>query len=217
MQLKTLLKSSVLALSSLYLTGALAGDTIAQSLQIYTHFFRIVGRPTWLLELRDVESGQVFPYIFDVKDNDNFWIAFTKEHSYQVVASEVSFDDCKIHNFCHLENGILKGKSMFIRITGTLSPNRYASSCHVQKFSGTQFVIVKRPDIILTAAPPGTPVSPGTPTTPPPIQGSLQSIAQNPLVKSIVGGPTGAPPAAAPSAPAGPVSAKGIAGITAGK
>lgn len=213
MKLKILLNSMTLGFASLYLTSALAGDSIAQSLQIYTHFYRIVGSPTWLLELRDVESGQVFPYMFDVKNNDNFWIAFSKEHSYQVVASEVSFDDCKIHNFCNLESGVLRGKSMFIRISGTLSPNRYASSCHVQKYSDNQFVVVKKPAPAPVTSQPPAPLSSATPTTPPPIQSSLQSIAQNPIVKNIVGSaPQSTAPASAPSsAPAGPAQAKSLA------
>ena len=35
-----------------------------QTLQIYTHFQTFIGKPTWLLIVRDVETGLVSPYIF---------------------------------------------------------------------------------------------------------------------------------------------------------
>jgi len=128
-----------------------AGDAIAQTLQIYTHFKLIEGKPSWLLILRDQESGQVFPYLFDVKQNDNFWVAFSKEHDYKVTASEVKFGPCAvIHNFCHLQDGVLSGKSMYVTLSGVISPNRQTAHCHVTTYNDTHFYVVRPEDIAQT-------------------------------------------------------------------
>lgn len=173
-----------------------AFESIAQSLQIYTHFKCVVDKPSWLLELRDMESGQVFPYLFDIHDNDNFWVAFSKEHSYRVVASEIHFGrEAVIHNFCHLEDGVLRGKSMFITLSGVISPDRRTTTCHVEKYSDTHFTIVKPEDV----APP-TPVTQTTTTTT--TTTAAPSLLQKPTqaVNQVTS-------AAAPQTPAAPTTA----------
>lgn len=109
---------------------------MGQTLLIQTHFSDVVGKPEWLLVVRDVQSGVVLPYLYEIKNNDNFWIAFTAGRTYRVTASTLKFGPyAKIHNFCGLENGILTGKSMSISLTGELSPNPNSFKCHVSQFS----------------------------------------------------------------------------------
>lgn len=182
-------------------------DSIAQVLQIYTHFHCVVDKPSWLLELRDLQSGQVFPYLFDVKNNDNFWVAFTKEHDYEIVASEMKFGRCaEIHNFCHLENTVLCGKSMYITLSGVISPDRRTTSCHVLKYSSMQFTIAK-PEVVVTTSQPPPPIPEAPPGTTP-----LQAVMQ----AATSGAPPPPPQASGPkttiSAPSGggPASAKSL-------
>lgn len=216
MKIRRLLRLGILGLATAgYLPTVFAGDSIAQSLQIYTHFTSIVGHPSWLLELRDVESGQVFPYLFDIKNNDNFWIAFSKEHSYRIVASQVKFGRFhEIHNFCNLEDGVLRGKSMFITLTGTIAPDRSRSSCHVEKYSDTHFIIVKPEDV---APPP--PTQSNQSQNPAQLQNAIQSITSNPLVSGVIGQPKAASapaPAAGGGAQGGaaaPAQAKSLATV----
>lgn len=116
----------------LYPLAAVGGET----LQIATHFDDIMGSPTWLLILRDVNSGEVFPYLFDIKNNNNYWVAFTTGRSYRVTASTLTFGPyAKIKNLCNLENGILNGKSLGISLSGTLSPNPHQFRCRVMPYN----------------------------------------------------------------------------------
>jgi hypothetical protein len=116
------------------ITTALAA-TVGQTFQISTRFSNVYGKPIWLFIVREVETGKVRPYIFDITQRNNFWIAFTEGHSYRITVSELKFGPyAKIHNFCRLQNGILTGKSMTINITGELSPNPRSFKCNVIKF-----------------------------------------------------------------------------------
>lgn len=129
----------------LFCLGAVnAQQNIAQTLSIYTHFKTIVDKPTWLIILRDIQSGEVLPYLFDIRQNENFWLAFSKEHAYRVTASVLKFGAyASINNFCGIENGILHGKSMYITVTGVISPDSKTSKCHVIKFNQQQFPIAE--------------------------------------------------------------------------
>lgn len=114
----------------------------AQTLQINTHFDSVHGKPEWLLIVRDLESGRVLPYLFDIKNNDNFWIAFTSSRSYKVTVSDLKFGQSTVlHNFCHLE-GINIGKSMMISLRGKLYPDRNKIICDVMKYGDIPFPIV---------------------------------------------------------------------------
>lgn len=150
-KIKKLLRDSAMKISHLFSTLCLSSipfcafsqDQIAQTLNISTHFTSIVDKPSWLLELRDMESGLVLPYLFDIRNNDNFFFAFSKEHSYRVVASVLKFGPyATIKNFCKLESGVITGKSMLISITGVLSPDPRKTFCRVNKFSQRIFTIV---------------------------------------------------------------------------
>ncbi|MBV8801533.1 MAG: hypothetical protein JO131_00955, partial [Gammaproteobacteria bacterium] len=52
--------------------SALAGSDIGETLNIYTQFKQFVGKPSWLLIIRDVETGLISPYIFDIRNNENY-------------------------------------------------------------------------------------------------------------------------------------------------
>jgi hypothetical protein len=112
--------------------SALAENQLGQTISIYTQFRHFVGKPTWLLIIRDVESGLVSPYIFDIRNNENYWIAFTYGHTYRVTVSNLSFGTyAKIPNFCGLENGILSGKSQHITLKGVLTPDPKTIKCFI--------------------------------------------------------------------------------------
>jgi len=116
---------------------------INQTIQINTHFDKINGKPTWLLIIRDMQSGQVLPYVFDIRNNDNFWVAFSSERSYKITVSNLKFNDCiAINNFCHLQDGVISGKSMFITLSGKLTRNRNSVTCHIMKYAGEPFTVV---------------------------------------------------------------------------
>jgi len=127
------------------LSQAQPANPFGQVIQIYTHFDReIVGKPTWVLILRDVDTGQVLPYLYDVRDQDNFWIALSFGRNYRIVESLMKFypSGRKIKNFCGIEDGILKERSLYITLTGRLSANRYSSNCQVMYSKGTNFYVV---------------------------------------------------------------------------
>jgi hypothetical protein len=144
MKLFCSLKLYCLSFFILLTSLAHAEGKVAQTLSITTHFKSIVGNPVWLLELRDAESGQVLPYIFDIKNQNNFWMAFSKERSYRVKASVLKFGSyVRVNNFCYLEDGVLTGKSMYISLTGTIAPGLKRTRCHVIKFNQPEFSIAK--------------------------------------------------------------------------
>lgn len=143
MAIKKLCRLFLMSMSLFMPLHSYADNELGQVIQINTHFKSIIGKPTWLLIVRDVESGQILPYMYEVKNNDNYWIAFTVGRSYRIVASNLTFGPyAKIHNFCNMENGILDGKSMWVTLTGDLSPNPKSFRCHVTKYPDTSFTIV---------------------------------------------------------------------------
>lgn len=112
-------------------------DGLGETLQINTHFNSIAGKPTWLLIVRDVTNGQVLPYLFDIRNQDNYWIAFTVGHAYRITRSALTFGTyASISNFCHLEDGIITGRSMFITLTGDLTPIAKSSHCQITSYAG---------------------------------------------------------------------------------
>ncbi len=141
------LRKFMLAISlTLFSFASQAQNSIdqTQTFQIYTHFQSVLGHPTWLLILRDVETGLVSPYVFDIRNNDNFWLALSYGHHYRVTNSSLKFGKyAVIHNFCHLENGILSYQSMFITLTGVVTPDPETSNCYVKQYKDINFTIVK--------------------------------------------------------------------------
>lgn len=124
---------------------AQADSGLGQVLQIGTHFRTLYGTPTWLLIVRDVDTGLVTPYQFDIHKEDNYWIAFTYGHSYRITASSLTFGNfAKINNFCNLENGILVGQSMVISLTGVLAPVKKGYLCNVYKYKDIPFTMTSQ-------------------------------------------------------------------------
>ena len=127
-------------------------DGVGQTIQIYTQLHSFIGRPSWLLIIRDIDHNQNLPYLFDFNRGDNFWVAFTYGRNYVITVSNLQFAPYrewpyktrKINNFCQLEsNGrINKGQSMYITIKGDLTPNAGTFSCYVSKYPDTNFTIV---------------------------------------------------------------------------
>lgn len=131
---------------SCWFSWAIAQTPLGQTLQINTRFRSIIGKPTWLLIIRDIDTGVVVPYLFDIRNNQDFWVAFTFARDYQVTVSELKFGPfAVIHNLCHLENSILSGKSMILTLTGDLTPSRQTARCHVLKYNDNAFPIVTNP------------------------------------------------------------------------
>ena len=116
---------------------------LGQTIQIDTRLTVIWGQPIWLLELRNEETGKVLPYIFDFRQTENHWVAFSMGKVYRVVASTLTFGPyAKIHNFCGLESGILKEKSIQVRLRGELSPDPTQVKCYVRRYRDIPFTMV---------------------------------------------------------------------------
>lgn len=134
-------------LSLCLLSGSFANAALnqlpGQFLQINTYFHGVDGHPSWLLILRDVSSGVTLPYYYEVKNNDNYWIALSFAHTYRVTVSMLKFDEhTAITNFCHLEDGIISGESMYITVSGYLSADPNSSQCHVIRYKDVGLTVV---------------------------------------------------------------------------
>ena len=128
-------------------------DGLGQTIQIYTRFHSFVGKPSWLLMIRDLDHGQNIPYLYDIRKGNNFWLAFTYSRNYLISVSNLQIETYKsrfnkfklykIHDFCNLESDgrIIKGESMYITIEGNLTPNTGTFTCHVSKYLDTNFAI----------------------------------------------------------------------------
>lgn len=118
---------------------------LGQVIQIRTNLRSFVGKPTWLLIIRDVDHNQVIPYLYDIERGDNFWIAITYSRNYLITVSELTFNPYgrKINNFCELESmgAIQRGSSFQVHITGKLSPNPDTFNCNVLKYADANFNI----------------------------------------------------------------------------
>lgn len=127
----------------LFSVVAWASSPMGQAIQIYTQFKYFVGKPTWVLIIRDVDTGLVIPYIFDIRNNENYWVAFTYGHNYRITSSNLKFGTyAEISNFCGLEDGILSGTSMYMTLTGVLTPDVKTSKCFVHQYKNSSFTIV---------------------------------------------------------------------------
>lgn len=127
------------------------GDGLGQTIQIYTQLRSFVGRPSWLLIIRDIDHNQNIPYLYDFTQGDNFWLALTYGHNYLIEASTLQFAPYHrnpfttrvIHDFCHLESHgrIQRGESMYIMLKGNLAPGCHTYSCSVSKYLDDNFNI----------------------------------------------------------------------------
>lgn len=127
-------------------------EGVGQTIQIYTQLHSFIGKPSWLLIVRDLDHNQNLPYLFDIQTGNNFWVAFTYGRNYLITVSRLQFAPYRrwpyktrnINNFCDLEsNGrIIKGQSIYITIKGDLTPTRDTFTCHVSNYSDANFTIV---------------------------------------------------------------------------
>lgn len=121
-------------------------EGLGQTIQINTHFSSFAGKPSWLLIIRNVDSGQVSPYIYDVSREENFWLAFSYGRNYKITVSQMQLNPygAVINNFCGLVDGrIMKGESMIITLSGDLTPKRiWSIDCHVMRYPDGNFTIV---------------------------------------------------------------------------
>lgn len=143
----------LLSLSTIGYTQEINNDGLGQTIQIYTRFHSFVGKPSWLLIIRDLDNDQNVPYVFDITRGDNFWLVFTYGRNYLITVSNLQistfksryndFAEFKINDFCHLESHgrIIRGESMYITIEGDLSPDPNSISCHISKFADSRFTV----------------------------------------------------------------------------
>lgn len=121
-------------------------DDFGQTIQINTQLHSMLGHPSWLLVIRDLDHGQNIPYLYDFESGNNFWLAFTYGHNYLITASTLTFNPYQttVNNFCGLESRgrILRGQSLYITLTGDLTPRSATFNCRVLKTLDTNFTIV---------------------------------------------------------------------------
>lgn len=127
-------------------------EGLGQSIQINTRLNAFIGKPSWLLVVRDVDQGQNYEYLFDIRTGRNFWVVFTYARNYLILASNLQFSPYStnpyrvrfIHNFCHLESHgrIVRNESMTVNISGKLSPYEQTYRCDVMRYRDTKFTIV---------------------------------------------------------------------------
>lgn len=128
-------------------------NPLGQTIQIKTRFHSFVGKPSWLLVIRDVDNGIVYPYLYDITRGEDFFLAYTYSRNYLITVSRLQFSPYrtdpyrskKIENFCNLQsNGrIVRGQSIIINISGNLTPNTNTFTCHVLKYADTNFTVVQ--------------------------------------------------------------------------
>ena len=128
-------------------------DGIGQTIKIHTHLDSFIGRPSWLLMIRDIDHNQNVPYVYDFTDGNNFWLAFTYSRNYLIIASTLQFAPYKanpyrtrtIRNFCGLESSgrINRGISIHVTLTGNLTPDTNTFQCNVLRYADTNFTVVK--------------------------------------------------------------------------
>lgn len=125
-----------------------ADDGLGQLIHINTRFSSLVGRPSWLIVIRDIDHGQNLPFIYDITRSENAWVLATSGRNYEILASTLQFApyryDVKnnrytqrtVNNFCGLESRgrIIRGESMTITVSGRLTPNTNTFSCNVLRY-----------------------------------------------------------------------------------
>lgn len=134
--------ATLLAASSAYCQP---GNELGQTIQINTNLRSAISKASWTLIIRDIDHNQVIPYVYDIDQGNNYWMAFTYGRNYLVTVSELTFypSDRKIRNFCGLESmgAIQRGTSMQIHLSGKLSRNPDTFDCNVLKYSDSNFNI----------------------------------------------------------------------------
>jgi hypothetical protein len=118
---------------------------IGQTIQIQTRLHSFVGKPAWLIIIRDIDHNENLPYLYDFTTGTNYWITLTYGIDYLVTASELTFNPYgrTIKDFCNLESmgHIERGISMVVDLSGDLTPNTASYRCHIMKFKDSNFTI----------------------------------------------------------------------------
>jgi hypothetical protein len=146
MAIKNFCLAALLSLSVTAIAPSYAQDNpFGQTFQINTRLSSYTGKPSWLIIITDVQTGQVIPYLYDITENDSFRVNFTFAHAYRVTASELQFGppEGSIHNFCHLQNGIYRNESLVINLSGDLTIDGRTSECHVMRYKEYSFPITQ--------------------------------------------------------------------------
>lgn len=126
-----------------HVTHAQSITPFGQAIEIRTNLTTVAGNPSWILILRDIKNGGVFPYIFDFQKEENFWVAFSYSQLFRVTVSRLQFDDdSSISNFCNIENSTLSHESMTVVVKGVMSPTFSSPPCLVKTFKAVSFPIV---------------------------------------------------------------------------
>ncbi|OGT36598.1 MAG: hypothetical protein A3F12_08065 [Gammaproteobacteria bacterium RIFCSPHIGHO2_12_FULL_38_14] len=148
----------LISLSNAPLFAQADDQPLGQTIQIYTQFRYFTGKPSWLLVIRDLDHNENIPYLFDIYQGTNFWVAFTYSRNYLITISNLQFSPYgrpysqlrpyktrRINNFCNLESRgrIIRGKSIYITIKGDLTPYQ-TFKCYVSKYPDSNFTIVPR-------------------------------------------------------------------------
>lgn len=114
------------------------------TIEIRTRFSSFVGKPSWLLIIRDIDRGESYPYFFDVQRGENYWAVPTHGHNYLITVSNLriitydaydnQYKKYEVKDFCHLESRgrVIHGKSALITIDGRLSKNTNGYRCTIQ-------------------------------------------------------------------------------------
>lgn len=129
-------------------------DGLGQIIRIHTRLHSFVGKPAWLIIIRDLDNNQTLPYLYDFTRGENVWFAFTFGRNYLILSSSLQitmyrsrynkYKTFKIANFCNLEsNGhIIRGQSIRINLSGDLSPtNHDGYTCEVTHYRDDIFYI----------------------------------------------------------------------------
>jgi hypothetical protein len=126
-------------------TTVQAAGPFGQTVEINTNLRAIIGTPSWLVIVRNMETGEIIPYVFDFTNDSNFWLVLTYSRFYRITVSQLKFNNAiSISNFCHLEDGILSQESMFVTLTGVLSPDPRSSRCFISRFKPYEFPVVEQ-------------------------------------------------------------------------
>lgn len=106
-------------------------------IHIYTHLDDdMIGKPTWIMVLRDRNSGITSPYLFDFRKGDNFWLALSPGRQYEIIISNLRFYPfvAEYKNFCGLEKKRLSNESISVEMTGKLTPKRNTLKCRWMQY-----------------------------------------------------------------------------------
>jgi hypothetical protein len=118
-----------------------------QIIQINTRFHSFLGKPSWLLVIRDLDHGENIPYLYDIERGENTWFALTYGKNYLIIASTLQistygsrlnrFKKYTIHDFCHLESQgrIIRGQSLYLTIDGDLTQHEDTVNCEISRYT----------------------------------------------------------------------------------